>query len=144
MNAIDATAGGRDGSNLSNPNVDYTEGGRDKGAWRPSEEQAQDDFATLSKSELYSRAAQQLRADLQKSRPFEDGTIVRWTSVAVNGSRFHYAAVYAGGYWYTTSQRDTQHIQKKMSHEDFLHYLHSHGYSVINLGVAVDFEGIEL
>lgn len=131
MNAIDETAGGRDGSNLRNPMTS----GRLQG---------EDDRDVRSNLEVFTSAAQQLRADLKKSRPFADGTIVRWTSVAVNGSRFHYAAIYANGHWFTTSQRDTEHIQKKMRHEEFLDYLHTHGYSVTSLAVAVDFEVIEL
>lgn len=89
-------------------------------------------------------AAAQLKADLKKAKPFRNGTVVRWTSVAVNGSRFVYAAVFAEGFWFTTAASDNRHVQKRMSHEDFLAYFNTHGYGVTDLGVATAFEAVEL
>lgn len=89
-------------------------------------------------------AAEKFRQDLRKARPFENGTIIRWTSVAVNGSQFHYAAIYADGYWFTTSRRDTNHMQMRMTHDEILGYFSSHGYSIKDLKVAVAYEAVEL
>lgn len=86
------------------------------------------------------RAAEKLLKDLQAESPVEPRTIIGWTSVhPVNGVEFDYAAIFAGGMWYTTVGRDNQNVQKIMSHADLLAYLTDKKRNTHNLRVAVDF-----
>ena len=89
-------------------------------------------------------AAQQILSDLQQGTgPVPERTIIRWTSVhPVNGAEFHYAAVFAGGGWYTTVAKDNDNVQKIMSHEALVTYLNRKKHNLRDIAVAVDFAKI--
>lgn len=89
-------------------------------------------------------AAETLRADLAKSRPFPSGTVIAWESVSASGIRYQYAAVFANGHWYTTVQDDNQYIQRRMSHRKLIDYFADRGDHVAGLRVATDFEEVTL
>lgn len=89
-------------------------------------------------------AAARLRADLQKAKPFADGTVVKFTSVgSQNGQHYHYAVIYTAGYWWFTGQGNS-FFPSKASHVDFLALLVSRGHLIVDLEVATAFESIEL
>lgn len=88
-------------------------------------------------------AAETIRKDLNKAQPVEENTILAWTSVhPVNGAEFHYAAVFAGGVWYTTVGRDNQNVQKIMQHDELMEYLVVKGSNLKNIRVAIEFEEV--
>lgn len=89
-------------------------------------------------------AAEALRADLRKSRPFPTGTIITWESVASSGVRYQYAAIFASGNWYTTVQADNNYMQRRMSHQQLLDYFADRGDHIAGLRVATDFEEVML
>ena len=91
-----------------------------------------------------SNAAQKLREDLRKSRPFETGTIIAWRSISDRGISYEYAAIYAGGRWYTTLQKDNVYVQRSMSHSELLGYFAERGDHIADLRVAVEFEAVSL
>ena len=87
-----------------------------------------------------SEAARRLLQDLRNYAPVDDGTIIKWTSVhPVNGVEFKYAAVFAGGAWYTTVVRDNPNVQKIMQHDEMVHYLNSKKQNLRDIAVAIDF-----
>lgn len=89
-------------------------------------------------------AANQILGDLQAGTgPVPERTIIRWTSVSsANGAEFHYAALFAGGAWYTSAPRDNPNVQKIMSHEDLITYLNRKKSNLKDIGVALDFAKI--
>lgn len=93
---------------------------------------------------LVGEAARKLRDDLAKSRPFSAGTIIAWQSIAHTGVSYEYAAIYAGGKWYTTIENDNKYIKRAMSHDELLAYFADRGDHLANLRVATDFEGVSL
>jgi hypothetical protein len=89
-------------------------------------------------------SVERLKADLRKAQPFPDGTIVKFTSVAVNtGQHYHYAAIFTAGYWWFTGQGNG-YFPKQASHQEFTALMVSKGHTITALGVALDFETIEL
>ena len=85
-------------------------------------------------------AASRILNDLQKDAPVPDRTIIRWTSVhPINGAEFHYAAIFAGGAWYTSVGRDNDNVQKIMQHDDLVAYLNKKKANLKNVQMAVDF-----
>lgn len=93
---------------------------------------------------MASEAAQKLRKDLAKSRPFATGTLIAWRSISSTGISYEYAAIYANGSWYTTIQNDNQHVQRVMSHRKLMDYFSSRGDHLADLRVATDFEAVSL
>lgn len=98
------------------------------------------DVSTLTPAQA---AAAQLRADLNKARPYADGTIVAFTSVATNGDHFHYAGVFAGGRWHFTTAGNSYFPATALPGE-FTALLMKHGHRIIDLRIATDFEPVEL
>lgn len=86
------------------------------------------------------KAAAKILEDLQKDTPVPERTVIRWTSVhPVNGAEFHYAAVFAGGAWFTSAQADNSNVQRVMQHEDLVAYLNKKKANLKNIELAVDF-----
>lgn len=89
-------------------------------------------------------AAEMLRADLAKSRPFPSGTVITWHSVAASGIHYQYAAIFVNGHWYATVGDNNQYIQRRMSHRKLIDYFANRGDHVAGLRVATDFEEVSL
>lgn len=87
---------------------------------------------------------EKIREDLQKDNPVPERTIIRWTSVhPSNGAEFHYAAVFAGGAWYTSAHADNQNVQRIMQHEDLIAYFNKKKKNLVNIEIAVDFVSLD-
>lgn len=95
----------------------------------------------MAQERLLSATAAQLQADLRKSRPFESGTVIVWESI---GERQHYAyaAIFAGGRWYTTLQENNRWLKTSMTHEELMTYFSERGDHLAGLRVASSFEHI--
>lgn len=89
-------------------------------------------------------AAEQLRLDLQKARPFPNGTILTWTSLSTDGASYVYSAVFTNGDWFTTAKDDNRYVQRVMTHEKLIGYLSSNGHSIAKVGIVTDIEEIVL
>lgn len=82
----------------------------------------------------------QLKKDLIKDSPVQEGTILKWTSVhPINGVKFRYVAIFAGGKWYTSTGADNKNVQRIMDHEDLMSYLNAKKESLTDIAVAIDF-----
>lgn len=86
--------------------------------------------------------AQMIRKDLDKNRPFEDGTIIAW-DIRFNGygETYHYAALYCNNQWVTTAVNGGD-FNKRMSHAQLMQQLSKHEKGITNLRVATAFEAV--
>jgi hypothetical protein len=88
-------------------------------------------------------AVARLRSDLQKVKPFPDGTILAFTSVSSQGQHYHYSAIFAAGQWWFTGQGNG-YFPKSAGHQELVELLATRGHTIFDLKVATQFESIEL
>src|SRR5687768_16224497 len=88
------------------------------------------------------QAADQIRQNLQKVRPFANGTVATWTRVSVDGKHWTYAAVFADGYWRVTC--NGKGFPTRCSHDEFLALITQQGHAIIELGIVSETTPIEL
>lgn len=68
---------------------------------------------------------------------FEQGTVIRW----IASERYTYAALKAGGLWYTTAQEFNTRVPQSVTFEKLLEILSRS--EVSDVAVATDWEGVE-
>lgn len=87
-------------------------------------------------------AAEMIRKDLEKNRPFEEGTIIAWDIRFDNyGQTYHYAALFCNNQWVTTAVNGGD-FNKRMSHAALMQQLSKHEREITNLRVATEFEEV--
>lgn len=90
------------------------------------------------------KIAKKLAKDVSKTKAYDNGTIIAWTShSSLNGVDYSYAAVFANGLWYTTVARDNRYLSKTMTNDELMEYFGSMD-GVEDIRVASEFIEVDL